>query len=305
MRLQHTLIRTDNRPLVLAIGFFDGFHRGHQAIIRQTLLLRRPSYRAGVLTFSNHPSSLLRPQMQPPLIMTPEERVNSLAAAGIERCFFVPFDPSLASLSPQAFIQNVLVEKLRVHAVIVGENFRFGAQRAGDVETARVELARHSIGVYAVQNEMESGERISSTRVRQLIEQGNVRAADNLLVGSYTLRGRVGIGLGRGHSLGFPTANLEVAKDKVLPKDAVYAGTARREGRDYTALVSIGTNPTFQGSHRTIEVWFRDFDCSIYGEEIVVSELRFIREQQRFADASALAEQMKRDVLEIPYPSFA
>ncbi|MDQ6932647.1 MAG: riboflavin biosynthesis protein RibF [Candidatus Eremiobacteraeota bacterium] len=304
MKLHHSLVRTDDRPLVLAIGFFDGFHRGHQAIIRQTLLLRRPGFRAAALTFSNHPASLLRPQMQPRLITTSEERVNLLGAAGIEECFFVPFNAALARLSPQEFIDSVLVEKLRVRSVIVGENFRFGADRAGDVHFARDRLEMHSVQFCAVPNELDSDERISSSRVRSLIERGDLVGADRLLVDSYTLRGSVAIGVGRGHELGFPTANLAVRPDKALPKDGVYAATARHDGRDYAALVSLGSNPTFAAAHRTVEAWLRDFHRPIYGEEVALRSFRFIREQRKFDDVAGLVVQMERDALEVPYPSF-
>ncbi|MBC5829736.1 MAG: riboflavin biosynthesis protein RibF [Candidatus Eremiobacteraeota bacterium] len=304
MKLHHSLARKGDRPLVLAIGFFDGFHRGHEAIIRQTLLLRRPGFRAAVLTFSNHPASLLRPEMQPPLISTAEERVNLLAAAGIEECFFVPFDAALARLSPQEFIDAVLVEKLHVRSVIVGENFRFGADRAGDVHFARSRLQMHSVEFCAVPNELASDERISSSRVRTLIERGDLEGADRLLVGSYTLRGSVVIGLGRGHELGFPTANLAIAAHKALPRDGVYAATARHDGRDYAALVSLGSNPTFQGTQRTVEAWLRDFHYPIYGEEVALRNFRFIREQRKFDNVAGLIVQMERDALEIPYPSF-
>jgi len=289
---------------VVAIGFFDGFHRGHEAIIRQTLLLRRPGFRAAVLTFSNHPASLLRPQIQPALITTSEERVNLLAAAGVEECFFIPFDAGFARLSPQDFIDEVLVAQLRVRAVIVGENFRFGAERAGDVEFARSRLALRSVDFRSIPNEIDDGERISSSRIRALIGRGDVDRADRLLVGSYILRGSVVIGLGRGQELGFPTANLKVAPRKLLPRDGVYAANARHDGRDYAALISVGTNPTFNGQARTVEVWLRDFHSPIYGEELAVRDWRFIREQRKFDDVAELVRQMQRDVLEVPYPSF-
>ncbi len=304
MKVHHTLRRSGDRPLILAIGFFDGFHRGHEAIVRQTLLLRRPGFRAAVLTFSNHPASLLRPRMQPALLTTAEERLNLLAAAGIEECFFIPFDAGFARLSPQEFIDKVLLGNLRVRSVVVGENFRFGADRAGDVQFARSQLRLRSAEFRGVPNEVDGGERISSSRIRTLIERGDVEGADRLLVGSYTLRGTAVIGAGRGHELGFPTANLAVSPHKALPKDGVYAAVARHDGRDYAALISVGLNPTFQGEQRTVEAWLRDFNRPIYGEEVALRNWRFIRDQRQFEDAAGLVVQMERDVLEVPYPSF-
>jgi riboflavin kinase/FMN adenylyltransferase len=124
------------------------------------------------------------------------------------------------------------------------------------------------------------------------------------LGGSYVLRGRIVVGEGRGHDLGFPTANIEAPPGKLLPAEGVYRCTARYDGRDYAALLSIGTNPTFDGKAQTIEVWLRDFDRAIYGEELALRDLRFLREQRRFENAEALLEQMRADVASVPYPTF-
>jgi riboflavin kinase/FMN adenylyltransferase len=150
---------------------------------------------------------------------------------------------------------------------------------------------------------LDEGERISSTRIRAEIAAGNLETADRLLGHSYELRGRVVLGAGRGHDLGFPTANLELPR-KLLPKDGVYAALARHDGRDYAALASIGTNPTFGEGDRTIEVWMRDFHESIYGHELSVRELRFVREQRKYENADELLEQMQRDTRAIAYPSY-
>jgi riboflavin kinase/FMN adenylyltransferase len=149
----------------------------------------------------------------------------------------------------------------------------------------------------------EAGERISSTRIRSHIAQGDLETADRLLGHSYELRGRVVLGAGRGHDLRFPTANIDVPA-KLLPKDAVYSAIARVDGRDYACLVSIGTNPTFDGTHRTVEAWLRDFQATIYGHEVALRDLRFVRDQQRFENIEALQAQMDRDLLAVAYPSF-
>lgn len=265
--------------------------------------MRKPTYRAGVLTFSNHPASFLR-TAPPPLISTVEERIDLLAGAGIEECFFVPFDEHIAALSPQAFIEGALVDSLAVRGVVVGENFRFGKGRSGDVAFARSELERRNVRFAAVENQVEDGVRISSTRIRGLIGQGQLAEADELLGHAFTLRGRVMLGAGRGHALGFPTANLTVHSAKILPADGVYSAVARHDGRDYAALVSIGTNPTFDGGTRTVEAWLRDFWRTIYGEELAVRELRYVREQRQFASPQELREQMQHDAAAVAYPSY-
>jgi len=303
MEIRHSLARASARPLVLAIGFFDGFHRGHREIARRTLMLRRPGWRSGVLSFSNHPATHLRPGTGPALLCTPQERLDLFAAAGFEECFFIKFDESIATLSPQAFL-DILVKRLHVRGVVVGMTFRFGHKRAGDTALMREYLVAHDVVVVPVEPVMEGGERISSTRIRVKIGEGKMTAADRLLGGTgYEIRGGVEIGAGRGHELGFPTANVRVP-EKLLPQDGVYSAVARYDGRDYAAVVSIGTNPQFDGAARTVEAWLRDFAHTIYGRELSLRDLRYVREQRLFADVGELIEQMKRDLQTVGYPPY-
>lgn len=279
-------------------------HRGHREIARQTLRLRKPGWRAGVLTFANHPASFLRPGMEPPLICTAEERLNVLAESGFDECFFIRFDQAVASINAESFLRDTLVRDMHARGVVVGKNFRFGHKRVGDTALMARVLAEHDVTLVRVENTVDAcGERISSTRIRTCIAQGDLETADELLGRSYELRGRVVLGLGRGHDLEFPTANLDVPP-KLVPPDGVYSALGRVDGRDFPALVSIGTNPTFDGSARTIEVWLRDFHSTIYGEELVIRDLRFLRAQQRFEDASQLKVQMLRDLEAVAYPVF-
>ncbi len=304
MKIHYKLRREDTTPLVLAIGFFDGMHRGHREIARQTMRLRKPGWRSAVLTFSNHPTSFLRPGNEPPLISTPEERIDLMADAGYDECFFIQFDDTVASQQAEHFLRETLIRDLGVHGVVVGTNFRFGNKRSGDTALMARVFEESNIRFVAVPNLLdESGERISSTRIRRYVASGDLENADRLLGHSYELRGRVELGAGRGHDLGFPTANITVPI-KLLPKDGVYSATARHDGRDYAALVSIGTNPTFNGSSRTVEAWLRDFHETIYGEELAVRDLRFVREQQRFETIDELLAQMNEDMRAVAYPSY-
>jgi len=272
--------------------------------VRTMQRLRRPGYRSGVLTFRNHPAQFLRPGTEPPLLTTCEERIDLLARAGVEECFLVPFGAELAQLSAKDFVDDVLFERLAVRGLAVGENFRFGSGRAGDVAMLRAAFERRDLPFVAVKNLAAGDERISSTRIRALVSAGEFAQAEALLGHAYAMRGRVVLGEGRGHDLGFPTANVEPAAQKLMPPDGVYAAIARYDGRDYAALVSIGTNPTFDGKTRTIEAWLRDFHYTIYGEELALREFRFVREQIRFENAEALLEQMQSDMAAVAYPSF-
>jgi len=301
MKLHHELSRESERPLVLAIGFFDGLHRGHMEIVRATRRLRRPGWRCGVLTFANHPASFLRPGQEPPLLCTQAERVDLFARAGFEECFVVPFDQPLAQMSPEAFLEALV--GLGVHGVCVGTTFRFGHKRAGDVTMMREYLEGRGVACVGGPNVADEGERISSTRIRGLVAAGKMDAADHLLGRSYELRGVVELGAGRGHDLGFPTANVRVP-EKLLPPDGIYGAVARYDGRDYAALVSIGTNPQFAGERRTIEAWLRDFHETIYGRELALRDLRFVREQRVFDGVDALVAQMQLDLAAVAYPAF-
>jgi riboflavin kinase/FMN adenylyltransferase len=246
----------------------------------------------------------LRPGTEPEFIAGTGERIDLLGDAGVEECFFVPFDEHISKLTPQQFIDDVLIAKLRVRAVVTGEKFRFGNARAGDAALARTALEAHGVAFVGVPNTAHDGERISSTRIRGLIAAGKVEEAQTLLGHAYTLRGTVRLGAGRGHDLGFPTANVVPHERLLLPGDGVYAAVARYDGRDYASLVSIGTNPTFEGTARTVEAWLRDFDQTIYGREIALRDFRFVRGQQKFASAEALVERMQLDLEAVAYPSY-
>lgn len=304
MKVHHALPeRAPERSFVVAIGFFDGFHRGHRAIVREALRLRRAGERTAVLTFREHPSAFLRPGQEPPMIATLEERVNAFARAGIDEAFVLPFDAAIASLSPAQFLDETLIGRLSARAMVVGANFRFGHKRAGDVAFAREHLRERGREMVGVPNTLDGGERVSSTRIRAAIAAGDLETADRLLGVPYTVRGSVAFGAGRGHDLGYPTANVAVSPKKMLPPDGVYRVTGRHEGRDYLGLVSIGTNPTFDGAARTVEAWLLDFNGALYGEELALRNFRFVRAQRRFDSVDELVAQMHDDASTVKFPT--
>jgi riboflavin kinase/FMN adenylyltransferase len=306
MKIHHELeAPATDRPLVVAVGFFDGMHRGHREIVRTLLRLRRPGYRAAAITFRNHPATYLRPERVPPLLTTVEERVNLIASTGVDELYLIPFDERMARTDARAFLRESLLETLGVRALVVGENFRFGHGREGDADLARATLGDRGVEVVAVEPLGDDGERISSTRIRAAVLVGDMATANRLLGAPYALRGRVTLGAGRGHDLGFPTANLSIAPEKTIPADGVYAVVGRHEGRDYNGLVSIGTNPTFEGTARTVEAWLLDFQHTVYGEELALRDFRFIREQRKFDDVESLLAQMRDDASHARFPSFS
>ena len=304
MKVHHVLPeRAPERAFVVAIGFFDGFHLGHRAIVRQALRLRRAGERTAVLTFREHPAAFLRPGHEPPMIATLEERVNAFARAGIDEAYVLTFDDAIASLTPAEFLDETLIARLNMRAMVVGANFRFGHKRAGDVPFADEHLRALGRDVVGVPNTLDGGERVSSTRIRVAVQAGDFETADRLLGASYTVRGTVAFGAGRGHDLGFPTANLMVSGKKLLPPDGVYRVTGRHDGRDYLGLVSIGTNPTFDGTSRTVEAWLLDFNGALYGEELALRNFRFVRAQRRFDSVDELVAQMHDDAATVKFPT--
>ena len=306
MKVHHTLPdASPERAFVVAVGFFDGFHLGHRAIVREALRLRRAGERTAVLTFREHPAAFLRPGQEPPMIASLGERVNAFARAGIDVAYVLPFDAAIASLSPAQFLDETLIGRMHARAMVVGANFRFGHKRAGDVAFAREHLRERPCEVVAVPNTLDGGERVSSTRIRAAIQAGDLESADRLLGVPYTVRGAVTFGAGRGHDLGYPTANVAVAPEKLLPPDGVYRITARHDGREYLGLVSIGTNPTFDGTARTVEAWLLDFNGALYGEELTLRDFRFVRAQRRFDTVDELIAQMREDAATVKFPTLA
>lgn len=291
-------------PLCVAVGVFDGYHLGHQAIARTLLRERRAGERTAVITFAEHPAAFLRPGESPPQIATMAERVNAFARAGVDEMFILRFDARIASLAPEAFLDAVLVGTLGVRLMVVGATFRFGAKRVGDVAFAQRHFATQGRVAIGVPNATLDGERVSSTRIRAAIAAHDLELADRLLGVPYIVRGTVGFGAGRGHDLGFPTANIVVPPEKMLPPDAVYSITARHDGHDYPGLVSIGTNPTFDGRVRTVEAWLLDFNGSLYGEDVALRDFRFVRDQMKFTSVAELLVQMERDATAVSFPSF-
>jgi riboflavin kinase/FMN adenylyltransferase len=225
------------------------------------------------------------------------EKVNLLDECGLDLLFLLPFDERIQRIGAREFLEDVLLKKLHARLLIVGSNWRFGHDRTGDVELAKVVLEPAGCGFEVESLLTRDAQRVSSSRIRALIEERNFAEADELLGSPFTLRGTVRGGDGRGHVLGVPTANLELPAEKLVPPHGVYAARARHDGVDRDAVVSIGDKPTFAGHHDlAVEVHLLDFDRSIYGEQIAVWDWRLLREQQRFESAAALIDQMMRDI---------
>lgn len=282
--------------IVLSIGVFDGVHLGHRAVLRSLIEQKNATTLAAALTFDHHPQAFLQPGSAPKSITTTDEKINLLDECGLDVLFLLTFDQRIAGLAPEVFLQDVLLEKLRTKLLVVGENWRYGKGRAGDCDLARRVLEPRGCRFEAASLLEQDGEKISSSRIRTLIEERRFDEADRMLGSPYTLRGMVTYGDGRGHVLGFPTANLNTAAEKLVPPDGVYGGVARHDGRDYTAVVSIGTKPTFGGTASVVEAYLLGFAGSIYGDQVALRQWTYVRDQVRYDGADALVRQMHMDV---------
>ncbi len=286
--------------LLLTIGVFDGVHIGHREVLAKLVARRDRSTRAGALTFEAHPQRFLRPEAAPKCLTTLEEKINLLAGCGLDLLFLLPFDERIASITAPAFLSDVLLDRLRTKALIVGPEWRFGKGAEGDVELARRVLSARGCAFEAAPLIERNGEKVSSSKIRSLVTDKQFEEADVLLGSPFTVRGTVTTGDGRGHELGFPTANLRIAEDKLIPAPGVYVTRAKLAGQAYPSLTSIGDKPTFGGNDTVLETYLAQFSGSIYGEQIALSHWRFLREQQRFSSAGDLVAQMQRDLTALP-----
>jgi riboflavin kinase/FMN adenylyltransferase len=287
------------RHRAVAIGTFDGVHLGHQAIIgRAVAAAAEMGGVATVLTFEPHPSLVLAPESAP-LILTPLElKLHLLEQQGVQEVIAVPFDRAFSGLTPEGFCRLLLSERLGARQVTVGENFRFGRGGAGTPEDL-LEFGRElGFAVAAVRLMELEGEPMSSTRIRRLIQQGDVDHATRLLGRPHTLEGYVVAGAGRGRDLGSPTANLEVPAHVAVPAHGVYVTlTDLGRGTQEPGVTSVGTNPTFETDGVTrVETYLLRFSGDLYSTKVRVAFLDRLRGQIVFPDAAALIEQISRDV---------
>ncbi len=285
-------------PSALTIGNFDGVHAGHREILRRVVeLARQHGWKPSVLTFDPHPARIVAPDRAPRLLTTPEERTRLMREEGIEQVLILPFTPELAGSAPERFVREIVVERLEARAVLVGDNFRFGHEHAGDTRLLAELGRRHGFLVEAVPALRMRGRVVSSSEVRRLIQEGTVALAARLLTRPYSLTGEVVSGRGIGSKQTVPTLNLAPAVE-VLPAHGVYItrSTDSETGRRWNSVTNIGTRPTFGGDSVTVETFLLDPLQGPSPGAIRVAFLRRLREERRFEDASALKRQILRDV---------
>jgi riboflavin kinase/FMN adenylyltransferase len=282
---------------VLALGNFDGLHRGHQKVIER--IRRGAADRGGtavVLTFDPHPPRVVRPDKAPPLLMTTAQKLRALDRAGVHGAAVVRFTPALSQWSPEAFVKQVLVDWLRVAEVWVGADFLFGKDRAGNFSTLRSLGQQHGFRVEKIDPVRYKEFVVSSTRIRRLVSEGRVDEAGALLGHHYAIDGIVVHGAGRGRELGFPTANLSTDND-LVPPTGVYATALDIGGTRWPSITNVGTRPTFEAAGAvTVETHVLGLQTDLYGTAVSLSFVQRLRDERRFADVDGLKDQIDADI---------
>ncbi len=284
-------------PSAVAIGVFDGLHRGHRAVLAELVdLARRYHATATVVTFDPSPASVLAPSRAPRQIATVDQRLEDLAALGVEQVRILTFSKALSSESAREFVERVLVGELHATCVLVGEGFHFGHNREGSPALLREAGVELGFDVVVAPTHGE-GERFSSSAVRGALATGDLDEVERVLGRPFTLRGVVEHGDNRGEELGFPTANIAVTKDQALPTEGVYAGATTIDDVWWPAAISIGTRPQFyEDGALLVEVHVVGYDGVLYGRQLDVVFLAFLRAQTTFASVEDLVVQIGRDV---------
>ena len=288
---------------VLTIGAYDGVHLGHQAVIRE---VRRQAAELGarsvVVTFDRHPASVVRPESAPKLLTDLDQKLELLAATGVDATVLVHFDDAQAAESPQSFVERVLVGCLAAQRIVVGEDFHFGQGRSGNVALLREVGVRHDFDVEPldlIERTDGIAEPLSSTGIRRAMAGGQVELAAAMLGRPFQARGSVVKGDQRGRLLGFPTANVEVPNAICLPADGVYAGWyVRPDGARHECAMNLGRRPTFyeHADHSLLEAHLLDFQGDLYGEHARVEFTHFLRSERKFDGIDALKAQLKHDI---------
>lgn len=284
------------RGASVALGNFDGVHMGHVAVLRAAHAAR-PDAPKAVLTFDPHPREYFRPQDPPFRLSLPAERAAVLAEMGVDILYQIPFDKEFSYLTAEGFVQDVLFEGIGAAHLSCGADFAFGHRRGGDVHFLADKAEVLGIGLSIVPAVADAQGPISSTRIRRLLQDGYPERAAALLGRPYAIRGVVMHGDARGHTIGFPTANIPLGRH-LEPQRGVYAVTAMIGGKPVKGAANIGLRPTVGGTESRLEVYFFDFGGDLYGQELTVKLRHFIRPEQKFASFEALKAQIIRDVVE-------
>lgn len=286
-------------PLVIALGNFDGIHLGHQEVIKLAeKISKEENIPSAVYTFSPHPLKVIKPAIAPDYLLSESQKIELVSKLGIDYYLQQEFTSTFSQLEYRRFVEEYLIKGLQVKHIVVGEDFKFGSGGMGSLEKLRGLAMEYKFSITGIKNVEEHGNRVSSTLIRKLISLGKVKEVPEYLGRYYRLRGQVIHGFRRGKKIvGYPTANLKPAVNYVLPARGVYACYVYYQAEKYKGIVNFGVNPTFSNDKYSIEVHIYNFNKNIYGEDLCIELVDFIRGEMTFASIKQLSEQIKEDIL--------
>ena len=280
----------------IALGTFDGVHIGHQSVIsRSTEWAKQHNGTSMVFTFSNHPLALIHPQRVPPQLLTQADKSKYITHLGVDVLVSIPFTHELLTMQPDDFLA-LLIKCLQPSHIIVGPNYTYGKDAAGTAETLRLNAAKFGVQTEVAPYIFLDGHQVSSTLIRRCVAGGEVKRASQMLGRSYELSGAVIHGDGRGRTLNYPTANLRIAPELILPGKGVYAVNAFINEKKLNGLCNVGINPTFHTGEIRVEVHLLDFDADLYGQTLTIRFIDRIRDEKAFLSKELLILQMNNDV---------
>ena len=282
---------------IVTLGTFDGMHIGHQAILNKLKLQKKIyGYETLVLTFFPHPRMVLKTDHQISLLNTIDERIKLIDHFGIDHLVVQEFTQDFANLSAEEFVKTVLVDQFNIGKIIIGYDHRFGKNRSADIHDLIEFGKKYHFDVEQISAEELNDVSVSSTKIRNALNVGNVALAKTYLGYPYMVSGKVVSGKQLGRTIGYPTANIQVAEDyKLIPAIGVYVVGVTIKGKDFYGMLSVGTNPTVGGTEKTVEVYIFDFNDTIYDEEITARFLTKIRDEENFGSIDLLIEALKND----------
>ena len=296
MKVEQELPLTPNKDTIVAIGVFDGVHIGHRGLIRRlSEIAHQNNMLSSVVTFLNHPRTVINPAFEVKYITGPAERIHRLKEAGADIVIPITFDKDLSMLNASEFV-DLLQTRLNMKGMVMGENFAMGHGREGNSKMLKTLGDEKGFSVTVVESTSENGEEVSSTLIRKSIAEGDLRKALTLLTKPFSISGTVVKGDSIGQHLGYPTANIDIQNNLLIPPDGIYATIVGVNNANYFAASYLGTKPTFGGNKHVIEAFLIDFDGNLYGSDIDIKFIEKLREDQFFQTKEELVKQIRVDV---------
>jgi len=288
---------TDPKKSIVTIGTFDGVHIGHQKIIEELVLAaKKENCNSVLLTFFPHPRMVLQKDNSIKLINTIDERIEILKQTGLDYLIIHPFDTAFSRLLALDFVRDILVNHLNTFQLVIGYDHRFGRNREGDFEQLEEYGEMYDFSVHEIPAQDVNAISISSTKIRKALSKGEIRKVTEYLGHAFSISGTVVKGERLGNTIGYPTANLEIAESyKLIPKNGVYVVRSKINDSYVNGMMNIGVRPTVNGMHQTIETHFFDFDTDLYGQKLQIELIAFLREERKFDSVEALKNQLEKD----------